>query len=149
MSDDSPRACAPHLYGLVSAEHLYTDPATVWESEVEPFGPHADSIVIEEWTVAPQRNHLPDADDVLEHIHETACDRMETDEGWCDHMQAAVKKPDVVAATEALLDLIASKNQYLMADQLVATHVLTFDAKGEPLYDGEPMYVRANKRRDR
>lgn len=138
---NEPSEIAPRLYGLVGAEHLYTDPATVYESEVEDqMDPLPDRIEIEEWSVAPQRSHLIDAGSLLEHIHETACDNSDTDEGWCDHMADAVAKPDVIAATESLLDLIASKNQYLMADRLVATHVLTFDANGEPLYDGEPMY---------
>lgn len=143
MTDLSKITPDDRLYGLMDAEHLHNDPVMVYEVEVmDVYDPMPERIEVEEWTVAPQRNHLPDAGDLLEWLHETACDRMEVDEGWCDHMEAATKKSDVIAAAEALLDLLASKNQYRMADQLVATHVITFDAKGEPLLDGEPMYVK-------
>lgn len=151
------------LYGLPSDEHLEFDPATVYEHEswlnaqddtweerestdplvpgyMEPVPPPGFSFVIEEWSVAPPRRHLPAADRVLDYICEWVSDNGEIDEDGYDAWSSHADDPDVVAAFDAALDLLASKITYRMADKLVATHVVTFDAAGEPLLDGEPMY---------
>lgn len=132
------------LYGLVGAERLHDDPATVFDSEIEDqFDPMPERIEIEEWSVTPQRNHLPAADTLLEWVAEWTVENALVDEVWSDHIYDGVALPDVVAATEALLDLLASKNQYRMADKHLRSLWVTFDEGGEPLLDGEPMFSSA------
>jgi hypothetical protein len=53
------------------------------------------------------------------------------------------RDPVVLAAAEALRTaLVERATPYWIADKRVGEHVVTWDAEGEPLVDGQPMYVR-------
>ena len=106
------------LYGVPGAEHLALDPDTVLDCE---FDNAAEEVELEEWTVRPATDHLPRADRLLEWIEETAYDYGEVDEGFSDHLNNIMGREDVRAAASALLELIASKVTYCMADTLVST----------------------------
>lgn len=123
------------LYGLPGAEQLRFDIAEVYETEIDAYfdDPDRREWTVEEWTVAPARSHMVDVEGLLEWVDEWAAECGEISEGF----GLPVKDADVVAAAEALLDLIASKVTWRMADRLVATHTITWDADNEPLLDGD------------
>jgi len=126
------------LYGVPHAEWMQDDPAETYENAIEDgFGV---PMVIEEWTVRPPSADLPHLDTVLDWVAEMACEDA-GGEGYDDAWDAATKRPDVREAMRAALELIASHVGFKMADTLVATHTVTWDADGEPLFNGEPMYV--------
>lgn len=134
------------LYGLPESEDLYFDPASVYESECEPFIDPIEereagrSFTIEEWTVHPPQEHLPKVGHVLDFIAEWPDEWGEVSEGYSEHLGKAMDNDDVRAAVQALIDVIASKVTYRMAAEQVATHKVTWDDEGEPLLDGERMY---------
>lgn len=134
------------LYGLPGAEVMYFDPATVYESEVEPW--YADSDVrpdrkvIEEWSVHDPTYHLPDADSIVEWMAEWAADGGEMDENGHSEVYEARKHPDVIAAAEALRQTMGAQVKYRMSNRHLRDLTLTWDEQGEPLLDGKPMYVR-------
>jgi hypothetical protein len=115
-----------HLYGIDGWENLYTDLSTAVEHWIDDCcwpedDPVTQVVVFTEWDTVPIRNHMPDVDRVLEYIHEYTCENGCVDEGFCDKMEGATRGPDVVAAMDAVLDLIGSKNPYRMADDVVRT----------------------------
>lgn len=130
------------LYGTVGAEEMYLDPAEVYESDIEPWHePSTEArIEVEEHDVHPPRYHLPTVDCLLEWVSEWACDMGEVGEGYVDHMEAAIAGEDVQQAADALLDLIAARIPYRMANKHLRSLWVTWDENGEPLLDGEPMY---------
>lgn len=141
----APRASesGQRLYGLRGAEVMYFDPAGVYESEIEPW-PHTREfpITIEEWSVREPISHVPSAFDILTWIIDTVADDGEYSEVGYDQWETKAQEPDVVAAIEAARTVLASKITFRMADKLLVEHLLTWDDEGEPLYDGEPMYVK-------
>lgn len=129
------------LYGQDGAEELYSDLGDAYESDIEQCAPDPDPCECEsheilEWTVHPPRYHLQTAESILVRVVGDLDEWTESDD-WSE----AIEQPDVLAAMDAVLDLMASKVTYRMADRLVATHQITWDAKGEPLVNGEPMYL--------
>jgi hypothetical protein len=132
----------PLLYGLHGAETLFLTAADVYETYIEPAEDPANrdtSWVIEEWSSHPPTQHLPPADWVLETVVEWIDDDGEVTD--CDDWDDAARHPEVVAACQAMLNLMASKVSYRMADQHLRDLTVTWDENGEPLLDGEPMYV--------
>src|SRR5690606_12951366 len=97
---------------------------------------------IEEWSVHPPQYHLPDADQILEWIGEYVADMGEWGEyveGW----DRPLGDSEVKAATQALVDLIASKVGSRMANEHLRTlHVTPSDDPENPLLDGEPAWQR-------
>lgn len=137
------------LYGQPFSEHLWPSIVEVYEHQIEGdlegFGAlvdHEAHATIEEHTVVPSRDHLPSPHSLLEYISEWVADNGEVDEYWHESLDGHSADPDVVAATEALLQLLASKVTYWMADKVVATHTITWDETG-PLVNGEPLYQPA------
>jgi hypothetical protein len=132
------------LYGLaIASDGLFDSPAGVYEADIEPYlgfllERQSPAMAIDEWTVHPPSYHLPTADAVAEHVYEHACD-MEMSEDCDEEYRRVSQDPDVLAAFQSALDLMASKVTYRMADKLVATHTLTWTADGAPLLDGEPL----------
>ena len=115
---------AKFLYGYEGAEQLNDDPEDVaeylWDSAADEFeGP----FLVEKWTVAPARKHLPESWRVLDFIAEWTSENGEVDEGFDDHMADLLHRPGVVAQVEAMLDFIAARIGYRMADQLVDTQM--------------------------
>jgi hypothetical protein len=131
------------LYCVPGAEECFDNPGDAYENGIEPYLPD-EREVIEEWSVHSPSHHLPSADRVAEYVYEFASD-VEMDENCDEDYQRASLDPDVVAAFQAALDLLASKVTYRMADQLVATHLVTWDEKGRPLLDGEPMWAELDE----
>lgn len=134
------------LYCLAGDERAYTDPAECYESCLEPFVDDAtttvpgETHVIEKWTVRTAANELPGPELTIEWVIEHAC--MEVTEGGVDDWEHAGKLPEVVQAYRAANELLASKVSWLMCGEKVGTLTVTWSAAGEPLLDGEPMYVK-------
>lgn len=129
MSDET-----PNLFGYPDSEVLYDDPATVWESEIEPFidtdsddPAYAESgWDVEEWT--SERAYRPgEAEWLLESF--LTFHRLTNDQA-------------VIAAVAALDALLVEKITYRNAVEKVATHRITL-VDGEPMWNGEPMYRKA------
>jgi hypothetical protein len=135
------------LYGLPGAESLdatLNDCYDRWRDDYADDDPatFADVVVrIEEWTIAPHR--VPDY--IIDYAVECVTDRMgdEGDEDYSDQWEEAAEQDDVKAAFRAAADLLASKVTYRMADELVATHVLTHDRSGRAFLaaTGAPLYT--------
>ena len=137
------------LFAIPDSEQMWPDPVAAYESQIEPRLEHYGALVehgahaiLEEWTVAPTRTHLPTAHSVLEHISEWSVDYGMLDEFGANEITDACFAADVVVAIEYILDLIASKINYGMADKQVAIHTITWDETG-PLIDGEPLYRKS------
>lgn len=133
MSDDE------RLWGLRGAEVLYTDAATLYETDIEPHDEGDGPWEVEEWDVHEPSTHFPPPDRVLDTIVEWVAECGEVDEEFADRVENVAVHPEVVAATQALLELIASKTGYRMAKNRIATHTITL-VDGEPHLDGEPIY---------
>jgi hypothetical protein len=129
------------LYSLGGGELAYSDPADVYEHEIATHDDLRPRIVIEKWTAVTAHRYLPRVDDTIERAVEYGADDMGVD-GAADAWDDAGKVPEVVAAFRAALDLLASHVHYSMCGEKVGEYVLTFDADGEPLLDGEPMCKR-------
>lgn len=122
------------LYGYPGAEHLHLD---LEDAIVEQWdgGPPPDEdkpIIIEEWTTYPASHHLPLADTLLEWMSEQVAMNGEVSEDAAEQWADACAKPDVKAAAEALLALIASKVTYLMASKHVATWTFPPGTEDDP-----------------
>jgi hypothetical protein len=132
------------LYGVPGAEVLHLDPAAVYESAIDPWVDEHDRRPweIEEWTVAEKIDRLMRTVDIVERVVEWTVDDTCPDEQACEDIERAGRDPEVVAAFESARQVMASKLNYEYADKRVATHTVTWDDQGEPLLDGEPMYVK-------
>ncbi len=118
------------LWGLPGSETMFSDPIELYDAEVEPWltdetdsGPWE----VEEWSVRPTIDLLPHSAAILEWIADWVFDNGEVDEGFRDNYIAKTACDEVVAAAKALRQAIASKITYRMADEKVATWVLTRD----------------------
>lgn len=131
-----------YLYGMPHAEDMDWDPQTVYEKYIEDYVDDHDRRPreIEEWTATGADVWLMHTDLIIEHVVEMSSD--ELGDGGYEHLEKAGKSDDVVAAFEAARALMASKVTYLMADKKIKTMTVTWNEEGEPLLDGEPMYVK-------
>lgn len=129
------------LYGLQGAEELHGTPEEVYELEIDPnYEPNPDQRVeIEEFDIHPPRYHLPDVERLLEWIAEWTEEMGEVSEGF--NIDSVITKAEVKSAAEVLLDSIAERITYRMANNHLRSLWVTWDAKGEPMLDGEPMYT--------
>lgn len=121
------------LYGEPEAEELFADPGEVIAHALGYEDPDPDDgpllVQVEEWTVHPPRHHLPSAEMVRDWIagwvddgaNSELSDPTPFDRVLGFHSGDGVD-PDVEAAAEHLLDVIASKVTWRQADQLVARH---------------------------
>jgi hypothetical protein len=133
------------LYGTPGAERMYQDEATAIEVALDDrFDPEDRTpIVIEEWSVCGTRSMFPPVDVIIERLIEDAAD--DATEGWFEDASVAGRHPDVVAAVENAVTLLAAKIGYLMADKMVAEHQVTFADDGEVLFDGLPAFPKAKR----
>ena len=132
------------LYGAPDAEILYDDWADAADAALGWCDPsNGDPVTIEEWTVHPPSYHLPSAARVVEWVDEQVVLDGEISEPVYDDWESASTHPDVIAAFQAALDVMASKVSGRMANEKVATHEVTWDADGNPLLDGEPLHPPA------
>lgn len=137
---------APRLYAVPYSEHCHDDIAGVYETDIEPYVDEHDRRprVVAEYTVHPPKYHLPSSEQVVEWLVEWATDRGELTEDAADHLERNVDHDAVHAAAEALLDAVAARMRYRMANRRVAEHTITWDCDGAPLVDGDPLYRPAS-----
>lgn len=131
------------MYLLDGNEHGHDDYGALYESDIEPDltedpGPHLRPIEVEEWTVKAGRDLMPTADIIVERI---ADDLYEEGGEFADRAIESIADDDAVtAAAEQLLDAMARHCHYFLADKRVATHTISWDAEGQPLWNGKRMY---------
>jgi hypothetical protein len=114
----------PRLYGMPSAELLYDSIDEVIDTDIEPFGVEGP-VEIEEFDVHPARYHLDlviPPEGLLEHIREEVEDYGEISES--PHPWFNIADPELLAAADQLLDLIASKVTWRQARNRLATHTV-------------------------
>lgn len=121
MSDDR------RLFGLAWSDVMQLDLDTVadqlWDDDdTERF------VTIEEWSVTDSRSLLPKSDLILDDLVERC--NSEGDEDWYEKLEQAAASPDVVAAFEQAINLLASKLHYWMADKKVAEHRIKLSPDG-------------------
>lgn len=132
------------LYGTPGAEEMHFSVADAYEMQVELDLDDEDRqpCVIEEWTTLPAGSTFLSAAGIVEWLCENAAD--DSPEGWYHSIAHLDRDPKVLAAAEALRTaLIEQATPYWIADKRVAEHLITWNDAGEPLVNGEPMYVRA------
>lgn len=130
------------LYGLPNAEFMERDLDAIVENWIDVWS-EAEPFVIEEWSCTNASAVLPIASDLTTYIIERWCD--ETTEDCYESWENASQHADALSAFQAALDLLGSKVTYRMADRKLKDHHITFDADGEPLDDGTPVYSKATK----
>lgn len=133
---------ADRLYGIRDAEELHDSIVDAYELHVEPsYEPEDGPCVIEEWTVHPPRYHLPSAPEIAAWlVDEAELNGDLTDEAG-ETLRRQLRHPEILTAADALLEALAARMTYRMADEMVAEHDVTFDADGKPMVDGKPLYV--------
>lgn len=122
-----------------SAEAVYEN-WEIWHDASDP----EDRVPfdIEEWTAVPLREFMPTAKAIIEWVLERTSED-DLSEGALDHLDGLEKNPEVIAAFESARTVLGSKiTGWSQADKLVRTLRVTWDEAGEPLLDGEPMYVK-------
>lgn len=133
------------LYGTRGAETMHVDPASVYESEIEPWRDDpltpGKRVEIEEWDVHPPQDHMPGAATLLDWLSEWTAENGEVDEYY--DLDDVIKMDGVKQAAQFLLDYIATKVNYRMARTQLRSLWVTWDEHGQPLLDGEPMYVKS------
>lgn len=136
------------LYGLDGDEYMCDSPAEVYEGRecdycfedlpVDQWEP----MKIEEWTSLPLGHFVPSAARMIENLLERLMDGDVSEEAF-DRIGDLDEDPEVLAAFEAARAALASKlGGWRQAQKLVRTLTVTWGENGEPLLDGEPMYVK-------
>jgi hypothetical protein len=133
----------PFLYGVPGAERYYRTPRACFVIEIEPHHPvhNCGPATIEVWTAKTAWDFLPSTDQVIEYVTEV----MEGNGFGSPDGQAlreAEQDPANMIAFQQALDILADRLDYLMADQLVGTHTVTWDPDGEPLIDEAPLFPK-------
>lgn len=136
------------LYGLDGDEDLRTSPQEVYEDrecdycfEDVPVD-QWELMEIEEWTAKPLGAFLPSGRRVVEMLCEALYED-EVSESAEDSIGRAESSAEAHAAFDVALAVLASKlTGWWQAEKLVRTLTVTWDENGEPLLDGEPMYVK-------
>lgn len=133
------------LYGTPGAEDMEFTLADAYEAQVEPYADEHDRRPrqIEEWTTQHPRSYLVDVETLVDWVAELAADN-DTCEGTVDAIEDAGKGEDVRQAFEQALSLWADQVTYRQAESLVRTWAITWDADGNPLADGEPIYGKVS-----
>lgn len=142
---------APNLFGVPDAEVLYDSIAEVYESEFEPFFDGVEErdasrhMTVEEQGSRYATDGVPEPWRIIEWIVDTYDDGdMAPDDDGRTGRKIA-ESLAVKAAAQALYDAACAAVSYRWADGvIVATHRITWDANGDPLVDGEPMYRPAS-----
>lgn len=131
------------MFCLHGDERGYPDVAALYEMVVDPDldedpGPQTPPVLVEEYTTRTGRDLVPGTDVIVERIAEMVWDEAgDLANDWHDRVQTNLA---VQAAVEALRDEVGKTIAFFLSGKKVATHQLTWDAHGEPLLDGEPLY---------
>jgi len=135
------------LYGLDGDEYMCDSPAEVYEGREDDHCfedvPIAEwkPMKIEEWTSLPLGHFVPSALKMIEDLVEGLGE--DVSEGAYDSIGDIDEDPGVRAAFEAARAAFISKlGGWRQAQKLVRTPTVTWDENGDPLLDGEPMYVK-------
>lgn len=109
------------LFGLNGRERLWVDidHAIDEANDVAAWGDMPKPPPVEEWDAYPPAYHLPDAEWAAESAAEHACCTDMTEDGG-DEWWALRKDPEVIAAFQAALDVLASKVAYRVARNRIA-----------------------------
>jgi len=143
MSDPKTVPVTDWLYGPPGAESLDFDPDEAVQSYLDGFcGEFPTTITIEEHDTYPPQAHFPSGEYAAEWAAEWAADN-DTDEGFSDSAMDASNDPDVVAAFNAAIGLLASKVNYRMAHSLTATYRVTLTDEETWTYD-PPFVLRTH-----
>lgn len=132
------------LFMLPDADRSHDSITALYDFEIKPYltpgGPRLDEWVVEEWTALTADHALPDPTRVAEQAAEDASDDMDGEGRSWVFWEAASDAPEVVEAFRAALLLMASKVDYRVCGKKIGEHLVTFDATGRPLVDGDPMH---------
>ena len=104
------------------AERLADGLREIWCRAGLDHVPTTLTVTVEEWSVAAPGDDLPTASDVREWIVEQGS--IDSTEDHYEHLAAICESDEVQAAIQVVLDLIAAKQTYKMADRLLATHTV-------------------------
>lgn len=143
-------AAPVRLYGVRGDEGLYDTAEEAVEALIGERGPDAwpTTVAIFEWTVHPPRDQLPNVARLLDWIDEWGAEWVRFG-GWSrggvlgDDLHKVIKRDDVKALAEALLDGIADRIRYRMADRHVATHLCRLDGDAYELLGTDPHGFKA------
>ena len=103
-----------------------------------------ETVDIYVWTTVPLGAFLPKAEVILDWIAETVYEA-EVVEAASDHVNDAVADSLVVAAFTDACEVLRRRldaSRFAMAGRHVQTIKVTWDENGEPLADGEPVYIK-------
>lgn len=133
-----------HLYGQEHAEYLQSTPEETYENWIcdHDVNERPESLIIEEWSVAPVLTGVPPVDRILDWLaDEFGEEEAGTEENY-ESFKKATKQPEVIAAFDTARDSLGRHHHYRMAKDHLRNLIVTWDAAGEPLLDGQPMYVK-------
>ncbi len=128
------------LYSVPGAERAYDDPVACYEAQIDGIPPRGET-TIERWTATGSSASLPTPEHMAEWVAEHSSDET-VFEDEAEQWAAAAKEPDVLAAFKTAGELMARKVTWRRCDTLDGKHTVTWSETGEPLLDGEPMYVK-------
>ena len=117
-----PEATPERYWGRPGDEDLAIDPNEILSLEEGQYSP-GEEIIIEEWSVRPNTDHLPSPQGLLELIVERAAEE-EVDETWADQAQALIDNEPVLELARALIEGMASSIPRHMANEVVGRHRL-------------------------
>lgn len=135
-------------HGVANAEQLTpAEIAAITEGDCDLTASGNVGLEIIEWSSLPLSKYLCTADRVVDYIVECLSDDDITEGAW----GALGRKASAIASDPDLLDAVNNalvvfgmvvdrEVTYRLADKEVATHWVTFDSDGRPLYDGERMF---------
>lgn len=135
-------------HGVENTERLTPDEiASIAEGDCDLTSSGALGLEIIEWDSRPLSAYLCGADRVIDYIVECLANDDITEGAWgaLDRKVAAiVSDPDLRDAVNNALVVFGMvldrEVTYRLADREVATHWVTFDSEGRPLYDGERIF---------
>lgn len=112
-------AMTDHLFST-DDENMFIDIDEWFESRGDLYD-QGDIVDIDEWSTHPPTAHLPIPEMILDWMIEQGADN-ETDEGWYEQAARVEHNEDVLTKAQELIDDIADRITYRMADNLLATH---------------------------
>lgn len=137
----------PNLFGLPDDEWLQNDLATVyenWECDVDP--EHRTPFVIVEWSAKPIGEFVQSADHIIERLYDWLADDDVALDRNTESIDRAFADPGVLIAFEAARAVLVRRlnmTGWRNADREVKRHHITWDEAGQPLVDGEPLYIKS------